>query len=67
VIIESSTGHLIDAVRYDGPPQWPLGSGVSMQFTDLSQDNDIGSKWGKAAARGGTFGAPGADLGTPGE
>jgi beta-lactamase superfamily II metal-dependent hydrolase len=66
VILEDDLGTLVDEVWYTGVSPWPNPDGASMELVDAAQDNNDGSNWAEAIARGGTFDGSGTDLGTPG-
>jgi beta-lactamase superfamily II metal-dependent hydrolase len=66
VILEDDLGALVDQVFYTGTSPWPDPNGKSMELVDAAQDNNDGSNWAEAVARGGTFDGSGTDLGTPG-
>jgi beta-lactamase superfamily II metal-dependent hydrolase len=66
VILEDDLGALVDEVWYTGVSPWPDPDGASMELVDATQDNNVGSNWAEAIARGGTFDGSGTDLGTPG-
>ncbi|MCK4588927.1 MAG: lamin tail domain-containing protein [Nanoarchaeota archaeon] len=51
----------IDRVEYDGGPNFPNPTGASMELTNYSSDNNVGSNWQEAAI---IFGN--GDNGTPG-
>jgi beta-lactamase superfamily II metal-dependent hydrolase len=66
VVLQDPSVTIVDSVSYTGVAPWPNPTGRSMELTDPSLDNDLGGNWVEAIARGGTFDAEGADLGTPG-
>ena len=66
VILTSPEGLEIDAVWYDGGPEFPTPDGASMSLSNTQLDaplNDVGANW--CPATGTPFGST-ADLGTPG-
>ena len=64
--IVDSNGRIVDRVAYTGVSPWPDPTGRSMELQNLSIDNNDGSNWTEATARGGSFSSNGTDLGTPG-
>jgi flagellar hook assembly protein FlgD len=66
VILEDDLAATVDEVYYTGVSPWPDPDGKSMELIDAAQDNNVGSNWAEAVARGGTFDGSGTDLGTPG-
>ncbi|MFC1799906.1 lamin tail domain-containing protein [Candidatus Eisenbacteria bacterium] len=66
VILENDLGSLVDQVFYTGVSPWPNPEGASMELVDAAQDNNVGSNWAEAVARGGTYDGSKTDLGTPG-
>ncbi len=66
VILQDDLGALVDEVFYTGVSPWPDPDGKSMELVDAAQENNAGSNWAEAVARGGTFGGSRTDLGTPG-
>jgi hypothetical protein len=66
VILEDELGALVDQVFYTGVSPWPNPDGASMELIDAATDNNVGSNWAEAIARGGTFDGSRTDLGTPG-
>ncbi|MFH1680923.1 MAG: lamin tail domain-containing protein, partial [Candidatus Eisenbacteria bacterium] len=65
IILENELGATVDQVFYTGVLPWPNPDGASMELVDAASDNNVGSNWAEAVARGGTFSGSG-DLGTPG-
>ncbi|QFT98651.1 Bifunctional hemolysin/adenylate cyclase precursor [Roseovarius sp. THAF8] len=61
IVLTDTQGREVDRVEYDGGPDFPDPNGASMELTDLSTDNNIGSNWVTATQ---AFGD--GDLGTPG-
>jgi beta-lactamase superfamily II metal-dependent hydrolase len=66
VILENRVGAIVDEVYYTGSSPWPDPNGKTMELVDAAQDNNVGSNWAEAVARGGTYDGSGTDLGTPG-
>jgi hypothetical protein len=66
ILLVDPSGRVVDRVAYTGTAPWPRPTGRSMQLTSLAADNADGANWVVASVRGGTFGAGGTDLGTPG-
>jgi len=65
VVLVDPQGTEVDRVNYTGSSPWPNPTGASMELVDAGTDNNVGSNWAVAVARGGTFTGNG-DLGTPG-
>ena len=61
IVLTDTLDREIDRVEWDGGPNWPDPNGASMELTDLSADNNVGSNWTTAVS---SFGD--GDLGTPG-
>ena len=61
VILEDTSGTIIDQVFYDGGPAWPDPTGASMELSTVADDNNAGGNWSAA-----TEPMSGGDLGTPG-
>ena len=66
IVLVDLNGNTVDRVAYTGGVPWPDPTGRSMQLQDPSADNSDPTNWAEATARGGSYGAGGTDLGTPG-
>ncbi|KAA3606164.1 MAG: lamin tail domain-containing protein [Calditrichaeota bacterium] len=62
VILEEG-GIIIDEVYYDGGPNFPDPTGISMELLDINSDNNVGANWAEALSAwtgsAGDFGSPG--------
>lgn len=65
VILLDGVGAEVDRVEYTGVSPWPSPTGATMELISAVSDNNVGSSWGVAVLRGGSFTGNG-DLGTPG-
>lgn len=61
IILVRPDGTVADEAAYDGGSQWPNPTGASMELSNLSADNNVGSNWVAA-----TNVLASGDKGTPG-
>lgn len=62
LVLEDTSGAIVDEIAWDGGPVWPDPNGASMTLVDFSGDNNDGTKWQAEPTE--TFGN--GDRGTPG-
>lgn len=61
LILKNTSGETVDSIAWDGGPNWPDLTGISMELVDYVKNNNLGENW---VASNQTFG--GGDYGTPG-